>query len=429
MVRNGCENDLTPDSGQEIRNAQTLTQFFDGTPVSLHRVEPHPGRTTLIVTVEGTDPFAEPLTLLGHTDVVPADRSAWSHDPFGAEISDGQIWGRGTVDMLGLTAAMAAVTRQVARAGRPRGTLTFAAVADEEARGGLGAGWLAANEPDLFSWGNCISEFGGSHLHAIDGSDAVVVAVGEKGAAQRRLTVRSEPGHGSTPWGRVSAVQKIAEVSARLSRLALPASHDPLWHGFVEAFGFDAATEHALLAGAGDDVYKAFGPLARYAHAISHLTVAQTVVGGGKAINVIPGSAFLELDIRTLPGQSDDDVDAVLRAGLAEMAGEVRIERLISEPATASSTDTELYRIIEATIGEFLPGVPVVPTIGSGGTDLRFARHLGGVGYGFSLYHRDRTLGEVQGLWHGTDEHIAVDDLDLTVQALQRVVTRFIDAG
>lgn len=428
LVRNGCENDLTPDSGQEIRSAETLERFFDGAPVTIRRVEPHPGRTTLVVSVEGSDEFAEPLTLLGHTDVVPVDRAAWSHDPFGAEIADGQIWGRGTVDMLGLTAAMATVTRDLARSTRPRGTLTFVAVADEEARGGLGAGWLAQHQPDLFSWGNCISEFGGSHLPVRDGSDAVVVAVGEKGAAQRRLTVRTEPGHGSTPWRRPSAVQRIAEVAVRIAALQPPASHDPLWRDFVQAFRFDPDTERALLAGADDDAYEAFGPLARYAHAISHLTVAETVIGAGRAINVIPGTASLELDIRTLPGQSDDDVDRVLRTALGDMADEVEIEHLISEPATASPTDTELCRAIEATIDEFFPGVPVVPTIGSGGSDLRFARHMGGVGYGFSLYRRERALGEVQGLWHGTDEHIGVDDVDLTARALHRLVGRFIGA-
>ncbi|MCI1749278.1 MAG: M20/M25/M40 family metallo-hydrolase [Acidipropionibacterium sp.] len=427
LVRNGCENDLTPDSGQEIRNADTLEKFFAGAPVTIQRVEPHPGRVTLIVTVEGTDPQAEPLTLLGHTDVVPADASAWSVDPFGAEISDGQIWGRGTVDMMSLTAAMAVVTREIAISGRPRGTLIFAGVADEEARGGLGAAWLATHRPELLDWRNCISEFGGSHLRAADGSDAVVVAVGEKGAAQRRLVVHTEPGHGSTPWHRTSAVQKIAEVALRIAKMQLPAAHDDLWRHFVTSFHFDQSTEKALITGAEDDVYEIFGPLASYAHAVSHLTVAETVVNAGKAINVIPGTASLELDIRTLPGQTDDDVDHALRTALGDLAEEVEIQHLISEEATISPTDTPLYRAIEETIGEFFPDSAVIPVIGSGGSDLRFARRLGGLGYGFSLYHRDSDWATMLGRWHATDEHIALDDVDLTVTALHRLVTRFVN--
>ena len=139
MVRNACVNDLTPDSGQEVRNADTLEEFFSGTDVEIQRIEPHPGRVSVVFTVPGTDPAAEPLTLLGHTDVVPVDAAKWTVDPFGAEIIDGKIYGRGTVDMLFITATMAAVTREIARHGRPRGTLTFVGLADEEARGGLGA--------------------------------------------------------------------------------------------------------------------------------------------------------------------------------------------------------------------------------------------------------------------------------------------------
>lgn len=427
LVRNACANDLTPDSGQEVRNADTLEAFFAGAPVRIERIEPHPGRVTLIVTVEGTDPQAEPLTLLGHTDVVPADAPAWRKDPFGAEICEGQIWGRGTVDMMGLTAAMAVVTREIALAGLPRGTLTFAGVADEEARGGLGAAWLSSHQPGALDWRNCISEFGGSHLTAANGADAIAIAVGEKGAAQRRLVVHTQPGHGSTPYRKTSAVTRIAEVATRIARMELPGAHDELWAHFVTSFHFDPATEQQLLSGAGDDVYQVFGPLASYAHAISHLTVAETVVGAGKAINVIPGTAYLELDIRTLPGQTDEDVDRALRTALGDLADEVEIEHLICEEATVSPTDTPLYRAIEETVGEFFPDSAVVPVIGSGGSDLRFARRLGGLGYGFSLYHRDSSLAEMLGRWHATDEHISVADLELTVEGLRHLVRRFVN--
>lgn len=224
LVRNACVNDLTPDSGQEVRNADTLEDFFTADPavrdtVTITRLEPRPGRTSIIVTVEGSDPEAEPLTFLGHTDVVPVDHARWTVDPFGADVIDDRIYGRGTVDMLGLTAPMAVVTREVARAAAsgtpPRGTLTFVGVADEEARGGLGAKWLSEEHPDLFSWRNCISETGGSHLPVSDGSDAVVVVVGEKGAAQRRLHVSGDAGHGSQPFGRDFTVAGIAEVARR----------------------------------------------------------------------------------------------------------------------------------------------------------------------------------------------------------------------
>ena len=217
LIRNACVNDLTADSGDEVRNAETLEEFFSGSGVEVRRFEPHPGRVSVAFTVPGSDPDAEPLTLLGHTDVVPVDEDKWTTDPFGADVVEAEdgarIYGRGATDMLFITAAMAAVTREVALAAQdgnpPRGTLTFVACADEEARGGLGAGWIAKNEPEAFSWRNCLSETGGSHIpvhdsgnntaDATDANDAIVVVVGEKGAAQRRISIHGDAGHGSAP--------------------------------------------------------------------------------------------------------------------------------------------------------------------------------------------------------------------------------------
>ena len=427
LIRNACENDLTSDSGHEERSAATIERFFADAPVRIEKLAPRPQRTSIVVTLEGTDPSAEPLTLLGHLDVVPADRDRWEHDPFDAEIEDGAVWGRGAVDMLFITASMAAVVRAIARSGlRPRGTLAFVGVADEEARGGLGGRWLAEAHPEVFSWKNTLSETGGSHLPVRDGSDAIVVNVGEKGAAQRRLTVAGDAGHGSLPFRRDSAIAKIGLAAERIAAYRADVSQADLWSRFVGAFRFDAETEATLRTTAPDGAYEAFGDLARYAHAISHLTVAETVLRAGGPINVLPSRASLELDIRTLPGQSDDDVDAVLRAALGDLADEVRIERLISEPATESPTDSALYEAIEEVIGSFFPDATVVPVLASGGSDLRFGRRLGGVGYGFALHARERTLAEVNAQLHAHDEHVYLDDLALTVTAYDRLVRRFL---
>ncbi|WP_080791643.1 M20/M25/M40 family metallo-hydrolase [Corynebacterium pacaense] len=427
LVRNACVNDLTPDSGQEVRNADTLERFFAGTPgVEISRLEPRSGRTSIIVTVPGSDPDAEPLTLLGHTDVVPVDAPKWTKDPFAAEISDGRIWGRGTVDMLFITAAQAAVTRLIAREGGLRGTLTFVGVADEEARGGLGAKWLSEEHPEAFSWRNTLSESGGSHIPAKDGSDAVIVTVGEKGAAQRRLHVHGDAGHGSIPFDRDSAIVKIGEVARRIAAVDLNVAKDDVWQGFVRAFRFDPATEQSLLDGTDPSAYGSFGALARYAHAVSHLTIAQTVVRAGQAINVLPSHAHLELDIRTLPGQTNDYVDDVLRTALGDLADEVEIEHLISEEATVSSTDSGLYRVLEKVLGDFFPDATVVPTISSGGSDLRFGRRLGGVGYGFAVHARERTVAEALGQLHSHDEALYLEDLELTVRGYEAVVREFL---
>ena len=435
LIRNACVNDLTADSGNEVRNAQTLEDFFAdaGDSVEVRRFEPHPGRVSVAFTVPGSDPDAEPLTLLGHTDVVPVDEEKWTQDPFGAKVVEAEdgarIYGRGATDMLFITASMAAVTREVAleaQAGNPpRGTLTFVACADEEARGGLGAGWIAKNEPEAFSWRNCLSETGGSHIpvQGSDGGDAIVVVVGEKGAAQRRITIHGDAGHGSAPYGREITVGLIGEVARRLAAIEPDVVSDDLWQGYVRSFRFAPDTEAALIAG---ENYEAFGPLARYSHAMSHLTVSPTVLRAGGAINVLPSTAYVELDIRPLPGQGQEDVDKLLREALGDLAERVHIEHLITEEATVSPASGPLYDAIVDTYREFFPTADIVPTIAAGGSDLRFGRRLGGVGYGFALHAAGRGFGEVLDQLHSHDEFVHVEDVELTARAYRSLVRRFL---
>lgn len=432
MIRNACVNDLTADSGQEVRNADTLEEFFAGSGAQIQRIEPHPGRVSIIATVPGSDPEAEPLTLLGHTDVVPVDEPKWTRPPFDAHIEDGKLYGRGSVDMLFITATMAAVTREVAREAQrgnpPAGTLTFAGMADEEARGGLGAGWIWNNKRDALSWKNCLSETGGSHLPALDGSDALGFNVGEKGAGQRRLHVHGDPGHGSTPFGKDFAIVKIGEVARRIAAAQPPAVSNETWEGFVRAFRFDEATEAALIDGsATNEQYTAFGPLTAYAHAFSHTTISQTVLRAGGAINVLPSHAYLEMDIRPFPGQSQEDLDAFLVEALGDMADEVEIEHLITEDATHSPAEGPLWEAITATAKEFFPDADVVPVHATGGSDLRFGRRGGGVGYGFALHAKARDMAEANSQLHAHDEHLHLEDLALTVAGYRRLVRRFMD--
>ena len=432
LVRLGCVNDLTADSGGEERAADLLEDFFSGLPVSIERITPHPGRTSLVVTVEGADPTSAgtPLTLLGHTDVVPVDEAKWTRDPFGAQIEDDVMWGRGTVDMLHLTAAMAVVTREVARRAQdgnsPARSLVFVAAADEEARGGLGVPWIGEHRADALPWDAALSEMGGAHIRGRRGGDSVVVVVGEKGAAQRRLHIRGDAGHGSVPLGRTSAVERLSQVSAALSAARWPTATDEVWASFVRAFEFDETTETSLIHGTYEGDYTEFGDLAAFAHAISHVTVAQTVAHSGGPINVMPSHATLELDIRTLPGVDDDDVDAAIVAALGDLAEHVTIERLLCEAATASSIDTDLYRAIEAALTQRYPGASVVPVLFPGGTDLRVARRRGGIGYGFGAVDSGASLGQVYSQLHAHDEHIALADVRATAEVLDEVVSIYL---
>ena len=166
----------------------------------------------------------------------------------------------------------------IAQGPRPKGTLTFVGLADEEARGGLGAKWISENQPEAFSWRNCLSETGGSHLPALDGSDAIGFNVGEKGAGQRRIHVHGDAGHGSTPFGKDFAVVKTAEVARRIAAAQPPAVSNETWEGFVRAFKFDEATQQVLIDGTATDAdYEKFGALSAYAHEIGRASCRERV--------------------------------------------------------------------------------------------------------------------------------------------------------
>jgi len=165
MIRNQCVNDGTKDSGQEIRTVELLESFFSGCGVDLERFEPEPGRASLLARIPGRDSTAPTLMLMGHTDVVAVNPSSWTRDPFGGELIDGWVWGRGAIDMLGQTASMAVALRRLVKEGwRPRGTLAYLAVADEEAGGTYGSGWLTEHAPDAVKADFVLTESGGMAL-------------------------------------------------------------------------------------------------------------------------------------------------------------------------------------------------------------------------------------------------------------------------
>ena len=116
----------------------------------------------MVARIEGSDPTAPTLCLMGHTDVVPVNPDGWSQDPFGGELIDGEVWGRGAIDMLNITASMAVAFRELARSGwRPKGTLIYFGVADEEAGGNWGAEWMCEHHWDAIASDFVLTEIGG----------------------------------------------------------------------------------------------------------------------------------------------------------------------------------------------------------------------------------------------------------------------------
>ncbi len=418
LIRNACVNDGTTASGQETRNADLLETFLEGTGLDIERFDAAPGRTSLVARIEGSIPDAPSLCLMGHTDVVPVNPDGWSRDPFAAELVDGEVWGRGAVDMLNLVASQAVAFRTLADQGfRPTGDLIFFAVADEESGSAHGARWMADHHRDIIAADYVLTENGGIHS-GDESAPAISVNVAEKGVAWRRLTVRGTPGHGSMPYRTDNALVKAAAVVQRIADYRPPPRFHELWRGQVDAMNLPDDVRDQLLNEDRVDEFLAAVPsagTARHLHACTHTTFSPNVGDGRGKTNVIPDTVSLDIDIRTMPGDTADEVAAHLRAALGDdLADHVEVDALMNDPASSSRTDTPLWDALERAVTRPFPTARINPQFTVGFTDARVYREMGSVAYGAGLLSPTIGGGEFARRFHGHDERIDVESLRLT---------------
>lgn len=420
MIRNACVNDGSAGSGQELRNAEVLRAVLEVPGLELEMYEPMSGRASIVARIEGSRPTSPKLALLGHTDVVPANPNDWRHDPFGGELIDGEVWGRGAIDMLNLTSSMAVAMAHLARSGfKPEGDLVFIGVADEEALGTHGAGWLTDHIPDEVRADYLITEAGGFPMRGADGGIRLPVLTGEKGAFWCTLTIRGTPGHGSQPLRTDNALVKAAEVVRRLAEYETPADIHSAWRGFIDGLGLPPEFSEPLLDPERIDAFCQELPMlgmARQAHACTHTTLAPTIMHAGTKVNVIPDRVELQLDIRTLPGWGRPEVEAMLEDALGELAGELDITWNSTHPATSSPLETPLWHALEKVASIHYPGVRCIPFLTTGATDARFFRALGTVAYGFGLFSEKLSFEDYATMFHGIDERVDVESLGLSTE-------------
>jgi acetylornithine deacetylase/succinyl-diaminopimelate desuccinylase-like protein len=424
LIRNRCVNDGTKESGHEIRSVELLESFLAGCSLDMQRYEPAPGRASLIARIQGSDSSAPTLMLMGHTDVVAANPAGWRHDPFGGELIDGFVWGRGAVDMLGHTASMAVALKRLATQDwRPRGTLAYLAVADEEAGGTYGSGWLTEHEPDAVKAHYLLTEIGGADLALPSASGALgpklPVTVGEKGFYWCNIRVRGTPGHGSMPRRTGNALVKSAELIRRIADYQPPAQIHETWRRFVETADLPPQMARTLIDPAALGAFIASAPdegLGLMVRACTHTTFAPTVVHGGVKTNIIPDTVDLQLDIRTLPGQSTEHVRQQLDEALGDLGRDVEISSLQSSEASVSSIDTPLWQSVTRATDALIPGARAIPFLLVGTSDARYFRRTGTVAYGAGLFNPKTSFLDLAKMIHGDDERVDVESLSLMTQ-------------
>lgn len=417
MIRNACVNDGTASSGHEVRNADVVQAVLGATGLDVMRFEPAPGRVSLVARITGSDTTAPSLALVAHTDVVPANPLEWQRDPFGGELVDGEIWGRGAIDMLDLTASMTVAFSHLASTGfRPRGDLILAAVADEESGSRYGARWLVENEPETIASQFVLTETGGIYNPEVA---AVSVSVGEKGVAWRRLRVFGSSGHGSMPFRADNALVKAAEVVRRLADYAPTARIHDLWREQVDATAPDPKARSALLDARQLDVVLSSmenRSLARHLHACTHTTFSPNAIGPDGKINVIPDCVDLDVDIRTVPGEDCREVEEHLREALGDLFDDIEVVKLMDHPATVSGTDNRLWSSLRRGVASAISGAGLTPRLNVGFTDARLFREMGAVAYGAGLLNPELPDGEFARRFHGKDERVDIRSLELMTQ-------------
>jgi acetylornithine deacetylase/succinyl-diaminopimelate desuccinylase-like protein len=402
--------DTTNPPGNETAAAELLRDYLEPTGLECELIAKVPERANLLARLPGGD--GPSLLLLSHTDVVLADPGEWSTPPFSGELRDGQVWGRGALDMKGQVAANAVAIASLAREGfRPSGDLIFAATADEEVGDGFGLSWLCEEHPDAVRCDYAINEGGGERIELEDGRPIYEATVAEKMTAPFVLRVRGRSGHASMPGIADNALVKAARLIERLAAFR----PEPQLGAEVEGF---LRVVLGAVPPAPEAVERAREVSAAAADTIEALlvpTFSPTIISASLKRNVIPAVCEIEVDCRLLPGQHPEHVDPYIRAVLG---GDVdyELEWLEMEGGTRSPLDTPLWRALEEFVAGVEPGAQAAPLACVGFTDSHWLREaFGTVAYGFFPSTGELPPEVAASLVHSADERIPVSDLELAL--------------
>lgn len=366
--------------------------------------ESDPGRTSVVARVEGADPAKPALVVHGHLDVVPADPRNWSVDPFGGEIKDGLLWGRGAVDMKNMDAMILTAVGDILSAGeRPARDLVVAFFADEEDGGRRGSHHLVDNHPELFAGATeAISEVGGYSID-LAGRRAYLLQTGEKSLVWIKLIARGRAAHGSRLI-RDNAITKLAEAVVTIGREEWPLQLTATTTRLIGELGRLLDVDPQRIGP--DEVVIRTGTAAGFILATLRTTTNPTVLEAGYKHNVIPDTAEALIDIRTLPGEEDS-----VLARVRELIGDdVEIQVMHRDIGLEAEFGGGLVDAITGTLQQHDPEAPVLPYLLSGGTDNKALSKLGITGYGFAPLRLPADL-DFPGMFHGVDERVPLDAL------------------
>jgi acetylornithine deacetylase/succinyl-diaminopimelate desuccinylase-like protein len=429
--------DTTNPPGNEVAAAKFLADYLKKEGFKCELFESSPGRGSIVTRLKGTGEGKTPnLLLLSHLDVVAANPNEWSVPPFSGKIKDGFVWGRGALDMKGMTAIEVTAMKLLKRnCVKPEGDVILAATADEEKGGEAGAGWLVENHPDKVEADYVINEGGGMAV-PLNKVLMYTVQTAEKGILWLRIKAKGKPGHGSMPGAADNAILRMNRVISKLDAYNPQMVIVPTVKQFLTAMASERKEVEQILdaivanpssgdlildqAAQGDKI------LAEQLRAQLRMTVTPTMINGGVKENIIPSECEAVFDCRMLPGQTPEEALSDIKSLLNDVGSDkLDFEIIQANAPSESPLDTPLYRLIAETTKEFEPHSIVAPILLTGGTDSRFFRKKGSMCYGFQPVKPDLPYGEMLKSIHGIDERISIENLVFGTSLLYSIIEKF----
>jgi len=425
----------TNPSGNETEAAKYLARHLGSEGFKCELYESAPDRGSVITRIKGTGEKPS-LLLLSHLDVVAANAEEWSVDPFGGMVKDGFVWGRGALDMKGMTAIEVMTMKLLKRNNvKLKGDVILAATADEEKGGLAGADYLLRNYPEKVFADYVLNEGGGLAVPT-QNKNVYTVQTAEKGILWFKVKAKGTPGHGSMPDVADNAIMRMGKVIEKLGNYRSQVLFVPTVKRFLnEIAGEDASLQQPfsrLLANPElsdqvlDELAKTAQPLVEEIRPRIRMTITPTIIHGGMKENVIPSECEATFDCRILPGQTTaQTLDAI-----KDLLKDVGMEKLtfetvqVNEPSE-SPAETPLYDVITSVLKEFEPNCGVTPMLMTGGTDSRFFRKMGSVCYGFHPMRPEAPYDKIIKREHGIDERISIENLVFGTSVLYEVVKKF----
>lgn len=378
--------------------ADVLTQAG----IASEHLEPAPGRVSIVSRTPGSDSTLPPLLLHAHLDTVPAQPEGWIHDPFGAEIVDGELWGRGAVDMKVAAAMLLRLQLDCRAQRRPRRDLVVAYLADEEMGGTFGSRWIVENRLDLLAAAKeALGEIGGFNIDLPNGKRVFFVQTAERGMLWVRIVIRGPGGHAAFS-ANGNPIASAALLIAALGDLTVGEevlkTTDELEHGLASLLAEDAGD--IPLASRVKDLGSA-GSLVQQGRRTQFVP---TMVSGGEKLNMIPSSVELFVDCRFLPGSRDRALEAIRGV----VPGGALVEVVAESEGLQSPTTGPTFEELSSTITRFHPNTTVLPFVFPCGSDAQKFARAGVTGYGFMPLVLPSGFPYLQ-LFHAVNERVPVD--------------------